>query len=88
MLKNIDEKRRQAAVKAKYPTDLVLDLTGPEGNVYYLIGVCNNVMRSLGFNQEDIAEFKTDTDNLPYEQRLAKMQEWFGFVYITHEDKQ
>ncbi len=87
MLKNIDKKRRQAAQNARYPTDRIFDITGPYGNIFWLIAACNDVMRSLKFSQEEIAEFKADTDNLPYEQRLAKMQEWFGFVYITHEDK-
>ncbi len=87
MLSKIEEKKKLVA-DAKYPTGIIIDITGPEGNVYYLIGLCNDLMRKLELEPEEIKQFQEETEKLPYMLRLAVMQHWFGFIYIHHEDKQ
>lgn len=33
---------------------IVIDLTGPQGNAYFLIGTAKKLWRQLGFSNEDI----------------------------------
>jgi hypothetical protein len=41
MIRSISEKPRS-------PTPIEIDLTGPKGNAYYLLGLANNLSRQLG----------------------------------------
>ena len=45
-------------VEAKYPTGIVIDTREPEGNVFYLFGVANKLLKQLALSDEEIAEFK------------------------------
>ena len=52
MIRSISEKPRS-------PTPIEIDLTGPKGNAYYLLGLANNLSRQLGhsdFKRECILE--------------------------------
>ncbi len=40
---------RRGVSGARYQTGLVIDLNGPAGNIFYLMGVCNRLVRELGF---------------------------------------
>lgn len=86
MIDKIQEKRKQAQKVAKYPTDLVIDISGPDGNVFYLIGLCRHLQKQLGLSEEEIKQFNADTDGVDYSTRLKVIQEWFGITYITPED--
>lgn len=50
---------RRAAPNAKYPTGLVIDLSRPEGNIFYLMGVCNRLARELGLSAQLKREYET-----------------------------
>ena len=74
-------------VEAKYPTGIVIDTREPEGNVFYLFGVANKLLKQLALSDEEIAEFKKERDaQTSYQGHLELMRKWFGVVFIGAED--
>jgi len=72
---------------AKYPTGIVIDLKSPQGNVFYLIGLANRLMRELGLSTEEIAEIKREqTSATTYQAHLALLRKWFGIVFIGNNE--
>ena len=45
MIKSIKDRPRG-------PTPIEVDLTGPEGNAYYLLGLANDLGKQLGYDKE------------------------------------
>ena len=68
---------------ARYQTGLVIDLNGPAGNIFYLMGMCNRLVRELGLSEQLKREYKTEINSASnYQTRLTVMQKWFGFVFV------
>lgn len=78
--------KQNEPVEAKYPTGLVIDTKGPQGNVFYLFGVANDLMRKLALSAEEIAEFNRERDaQTSYEGHLDLMRKWFGIIFVDDE---
>lgn len=70
-------------LNAKYPTGIVIDLKGPQGNVFYLIGLANRLIKELGLSTEEISEFKQEQSSATtYQAHLALLRKWFGIVFV------
>lgn len=68
---------------AKYPTGIVIDLKGPQGNVFYLISLANRLAKELGLSAEEIAEFKRELASAKtYRPHLNLLRKWFGGVFV------
>ena len=68
---------------AKYPTGIVIDLKSPQGNVFYLMGLANRLLRELGLSAEEIAEFKREQASATtYHAHMDLLHKWFGFLFI------
>lgn len=68
---------------AKYQTGLAVDLTGPAGNIFYLMGVCNRLVRELGLSAQLKRECETEINSVDdYQSRLTVMQKWFDIVFV------
>lgn len=68
---------------AKYPTGIVIDLKSPQGNVFYLMGLANRLIKELGLSAEEIAEFKREQASATtYHAHLVILRKWFGIVFI------
>ena len=68
---------------AKYPTGIVIDLKSPQGNVFYLMGLANRLIRELGLSTEEIAEFKRELFIAnTYHDHLNLLRKWFGIVFV------
>ena len=68
---------------ARYQTGLVIDLNGPTGNIFYLMGVCNRLVRELGLSAQLKHEYETEINSAnDYQSRLTIMQKWFGIVFV------
>ena len=65
MIKSINEKR----------TALEIDLTGPNGNVFYLIATGGRLCKEFGLNSEMFYRRMTSGD---YENAVATFEEYFG----------
>ena len=64
-------------------TGLVIDLNGPAGNIFYLMGVCNRLVRELGLLAQLKREYETEINSAgDYQSRLTVMQKWFGIVFV------
>ena len=92
-INNLQEKLQRAKqhepTEAKYPTGLIIDTRGPQGNVFYLFGVANDLLRKLALSDEEITEFKQERDaQTTYQGHLDLMRKWFGIVFIGGEDEE
>lgn len=74
---------RRGVPGAKYQTGLVIDLNGPAGNIFYLMSVCNRLVRELGLSAQLKREYETEINSVgDYQSRLVVMQKWFGIVFV------
>ena len=74
---------RRGVPGARYQTGLVIDLNGPAGNIFYLMGVCNRLVRELGLLVQLKRECETEINSAgDYQSRLIIMQKWFGIVFV------
>jgi hypothetical protein len=71
-----------AAEGAKYSTGIIIDLQSPEGNVFYILGLCQDLFRKLGITDEWPAFYKECRAGY-YKDVLAIARRWFGFIYIN-----
>ena len=72
---------------AKYQTGIVIDLKSPQGNVFYLMGLANLLIRELGLSAEEIAEFKREQASATtYQAHLALLRKWFGIVFVESNE--
>ncbi len=71
MIKSIEEKQ----------TALEIDLTGPDGNVFVLIGIGGRLCKQLGLNSEMFSRRMMGGD---YEHALATFEEYFGDYVILY----
>ena len=73
---------RRGVPGARYQTGLVIDLNGPAGNIFYLMGVCNRLVRELGLSAQLKHEYETEISSAgDYQSRLNIMQKWFGIAF-------
>ena len=56
-------------------TEIVIDLTGSDGNVFYLIGQGRKFCKQLGL---DANEFTTKMMSADYENAVTTFDEYFG----------
>jgi len=56
----------------------VIDLTGPEGNAYHLLGLANNLCEQLDYNSEQIQKDMTSGD---YDNLIKVFDQHFGDIY-------
>jgi len=57
----------------------VIDLTGPDGNAFVLMGLATKWAKQLGLNGDDILEEMKSGD---YENLLLVLEEYFGDYII------
>ena len=59
-------------------TNISVKLTGKDGNVFNLIGICTQALREHGLKNE-IAKFQAEvTSSKSYEEALCVMINWFN----------
>ena len=74
---------RRGVPGARYQTGLVIDLSGPTGNIFYPMGACNRLVRELGLSEQLKHEYETEINSADdYQSRLIIMQKWFGIVFV------
>lgn len=58
---------------------IVVDLTGPQGNAFAILGLANRLSKQLGY---DFAEIKNEMTSGDYENLLQVFDEYFGEFVI------
>jgi hypothetical protein len=60
-------------------TGITIDLTGPQGNAFYLLGTASNLAKQLGLN---VNEIQTEMMSGDYENLLEVFDREFG-TFVT-----
>lgn len=60
---------------------ITIDLTGPQGNAFYLLGTANNLAKQLGLNGKEIME---EMKNGDYENLLQVFDKNFGNIVTLY----
>jgi hypothetical protein len=64
------------AIKSKSTQSTIqIDLTGPQGNAFYLIGTASKLAKKLGLDEERIISEMTEGD---YENLIKVFDKYFG----------
>jgi hypothetical protein len=58
-----------------------IDLTGEQGNAYYLLGLANSLSKQLGYDSKQIKEEMTTSD---YENLIQVFDNYFGNYVILY----
>ena len=56
----------------------VIDLTGPDGNAFYLIGTAMSLMKELDFTPEEADGVYKELKSGDYEHLIKTFDSWFG----------
>ena len=70
-----------AIVKKPKQNGITIDLTGPQGNAFYLLGTANNLAKQLGVNGKDIMEEMKSGD---YENLVNTFDKYFGSIVTMY----
>lgn len=62
-------------IKNKKNTGIEIDLTGPQGNAFFLLGTAMNLSRQLGLNSEEVCGKMKEGD---YEHLVQTFDNYFG----------
>lgn len=60
---------------------ITIDLTGPQGNAFYLLGTANNLAKQLGLNGKEIMEEMKSSD---YENLINVFDNYFGNIVTLY----
>jgi hypothetical protein len=60
---------------------ITIDLTGPQGNAFYLLGTANNLAKQLGLNGTEIMEEMKSGD---YEKLVQVFDKNFGSIVTLY----
>ena len=64
-------------------TEIVIDLTGPQGNAFYLIGIAKRLARDvLGYDRNRWSEIEKDMMSHGYEHLVQTFDTLFGDFII------
>jgi hypothetical protein len=70
-------------IRAKKPEPhIVLDLTGPEGNAFYLIGVARKLATQFEYTKDKIESLTKDLMSGDYENLITRFDNEFGEYVI------
>ena len=56
----------------------VIDLTGPQGNAFYLLGTAMNLCKQIGISSERTEEILDELKSSDYEHLITTFDKYFG----------
>jgi hypothetical protein len=65
----------------QFNSERIIDLTGPQGNAFYLLGIANSTSKQLGHAKEQTDKILNDMQSGDYEQLLEVFDHNFGTIY-------
>jgi hypothetical protein len=70
-------------IRTKQPkSEIIIDLTGPQGNAFNLIALASNFGKQLGMSNSYIKEIQTNMMSGDYENLIKVFDAEFGSVVI------
>jgi len=64
------------------PKEIVIDLTGPDGNAFALMGHAKSFAKQLGFTPEEITAMLNDMMSSDYEHLVQVFDDRFGLFVV------
>lgn len=71
---------RSKAKRPQGPTPIEIDLTGPQGNAYYLLALADNLSRQLGYDELRRERIQMEMTLADYECLLSTFDREFGLL--------
>ena len=65
-----------------YREEIVIDLTGPAGNAFALMGNANRLAKMLGYSEEEKDKLLEDMQSGDYENLIQVFEDHFGSFVI------
>ena len=64
----------------KYPNIIItMDLNGPDGNAFAIMGAVQKALRNAGATKEEISQYTMDSMSGDYDNLLAAADRWVDF---------
>jgi len=64
--------------------EVIIDLSGPQGNAFYLLGQVKNFGKQLGFDREKIEKIREEMMSGDYEHLVKIFDKYFGMVVTLY----
>ena len=61
-----------------------IDLTGPQGNAFFLLGTASNLAKQLGYSKEQIDDLLEDMKSGDYEHLVEVFDDKFGMIVTLY----
>ena len=68
------------AILDKQPRKQVIDLTGPEGNAFYLLGLARKLCKQLDLDDEAKQKISDEMTSGDYEHLIKTFDKYFGMI--------
>tara|TARA_B100000287_G_scaffold357230_1_gene348417 strand:- start:31 stop:255 length:225 start_codon:yes stop_codon:yes gene_type:complete len=68
------------AILTKQPRKQVIDLTGPQGNAYFLLGTANNLCKQLDLDDDTKQKISDEMTSGDYEHLIKTFDKYFGMI--------
>ena len=72
-------------VEKESTTEIIIDLTGPQGNAFYLLGTASKWCKQLGWDQEETDELLNDMKSSDYHHLVNAFDNAFGYFVILQK---
>ena len=69
-------------IRNKQQRPIIIDLTGPQGNAYFLLGQANTWMKQIGYDETKRNEVLEDMQSSDYEHLIEVFDKHFGEFVI------
>ena len=73
-------KDKMAILSKDTTKKMTIDLTGPHGNAYYLLGTAANLMKQLGYKSEQAEAVLMEMRSSDYETLIKTFDAYFGSI--------
>lgn len=70
--------------KPSRPSKIIVDLTGPDGNAFVLIGIAAKIGKQLGLSSSEIEDIKKKMMSGDYENLVNTLEEEFGSHIVMY----
>jgi len=69
-------------IREKTEKQIIIDLTGPQGNAFYLLGTAQNLAKQLNYSKEQTEKLLNEMKSSDYENLLKVFDDNFGSFVI------
>ena len=69
-------------IREKTEKQIIIDLTGPDGNAFVLLGYAKNLAKQLNYSKKETEKLLSDMKSSDYENLLKVFDDNFGSFVI------